>query len=439
MVSLPPFPRFALFPPAMSPSRFLPLLVLFASAAALAPAAARAQTPIVVSGVALPKHKQSVSFDALRGDESDAARLFVRILRDDLRLSGWFVPTDDPGGNVSLAGSVRTSVEGLSATLTATWMAGTKSRTWTRSATTAGVRDAAHAAADAIVAEVAGKKPMASSRILFVGRREGAAETEIYACDADGARPSAVTSDRKLCLSPNWNPGANSFLYTTWLAGASSVMQVDLGTGRRTYVSTQPGMNQGAVKNPRTGAAALVLSRAGMVDLYLVDPATRRVLDRLTRSRESEASPSWSPDGASLAYVSDGGGLPRVYTMSLASRQPRRLVFDGSIRENVAPEWGPDGRIAFCGRSGGRYRVYVVDPSKSPAVPEAVSPADGTDYEDPSWAPDGRHLVCTRTAGFRRFLVVLDTLGDPPRNIPMPVSGDWYLPSWSDNGVRFLP
>ena len=424
--------------PSMSPLRTI-LPCLLACAAALAPAPAGAQTPIVVTGEALPKHKQSISMDGLRGDGSDAARLFLQVLRNDLTLSGWFVPTDNPGGNVALAGSVRTSVEGLSATVTATWMAGARTRSWTRSSTTAGVRDAAHAVADLIVADVAGKRPMASSRILFVGRRAGSTDTEIYACDADGGRPSAVTSDRRLCLSPNWNPGANSFLYTTWLTGRPAVMQVDLGTGQRNYVSVQPGMNQGAVKNPKTGAAAVVLSRAGMVDLYLVDPATRRVLDRLTRSRESEASPTWSPDGGSLAYVSDAGGVPRIYTMSLAARQPRRLIYDGSIRDNVSPEWGADGRLAFCGRSGARYRIYVVDPSKAPAVPTALSPDDGTDYEDPSWAPDGRHVVCTHTAGYKRFLVVLDTLGDPPRSIPMPVAGDWYLPSWSDNAVRTLP
>lgn len=418
----------------MPPSRFLPSLCCL-----LACASALAQTPIVVSGEALPKHKQAVSMNALRGDGSDAARLFLQVLRDDLSLSGWFVPTDNPGGSVALAGTARTSVEGLSATVTATWMAGTRNRTWTQAATSSGVRDAAHAVADSIVSEVAGKRPMASSRILFVGRRAGSSETEIYACDADGGRPSAVTSDRKLCLSPNWNPGANSFLYTTWLAGTPAVMQVDLGAGRRSYVSTQPGMNQGAVKNPKSGAAAIVLSRAGTVDLYLVDPATRRVLDRLTRTRDSEASPTWSPDGASLAYVSDAGGIPRIYTMSLAARQPRRLIYDGSIRDNVSPEWGPDGRLAFCGRNGARYRIYTVDPAKSPAVPTAVSPDDGTDYEDPSWAPDGRHIVCTRTAGYQRFLVVLDTLGDPPRTIRMPIAGDWYLPSWSDNAVRTLP
>lgn len=424
----------------MSVSRSALLSVLLAAAAPLAPAPASAQgAPIVVSGQALPKHKQTLSLGALRGDGSDAAALFLSVLKNDLLLSGWFVPVDDPGGNVSLSGSVRTAPAGFSATVTAAWLAGARTRTWSRESPADGVRDAAHAVADSIVAEVAGQRPMASSRILFVGRRTGSAETEIHACDADGGRPATVTSDRKLCLSPNWNPGSNSFLYTTWATGRPTVRQVDLAAGRYACVSAQPGMNQGAVKNPGTNVVAIVLSRAGMVDLYLVDPATRRILDRLTRSPDGEASPTWSPDGKSLAYVSDAGGVPHVYVMALKDRRPRRLVYDGSIREGVSPEWGPDGRIAFCGRSGARYRVYAVDPSKSPAVPAAVSPDDGTDYEDPSWAPDGRHLVCTRTAGHRRSLVVLDTLGDPPRAIRMPVDGDWYLPSWSDNAVRSLP
>jgi TolB protein len=172
------------------------------------------------------------------------------------------------------------------------------------------------------------------------------------------------------------------------------------------------------------------------VDLYLVDPATRRLADRLTRSKANEASPSWSPDGRSLVYVSDEGGVPRCYTMDLASRAPRRLVWSSAIRESVAPEWGADGRVVFCGRAGGRYGIYVADPAGNTrtAVLKPISPSDGADYEDPSWAPDGRHVVCTRTAGWRRSLVVLDTEGDPARRL-FDVPGDWYLPSWSANGV----
>ena len=79
----------------------------------------------------------------------------------------------------------------------------------------------------------------------------------------------------------------------------------------------------------------------------------------------------------------------------------------------------------------------MTDPARDPRTtpPEAISPADGADYEDPSWAPDGRHVVCTRTSGYHRSLVVLDSLGDPPREL-FRVAGEWYLPSWSDNAIR---
>lgn len=415
----------------------LPALVAAAALLSAAmPVAASAATPIVVSGVADSAGKQTVSFAALRTDKSAAAETFASVLRNDLSLSGWFIPTDRPEASVKLAGSVRAAAGGGAAwSVEALWR-GSARKTWARAATAAEVRAAAHAVADSMVEEIAGKRPMAQSHILFVGKRAGA--TDIYECDADGANLRRITTDGKLCLSPNWNPRSDSFLYTSWISGAPAVYQVDLANRKRAVVSSFPGMNHGAVKSPRDGRAAVVLSLTGSVELYLLDVGSRRIADRLTRSRNaSEASPAWSPDGRTLAYTSDSGGVPRVYAMDVATRVPRRLVWAPDIRESVSPEFSCTGKLTFCGRSAGRYRIYVTDPARDPRTtpPEAISPADGADYEDPSWAPDGRHVVCTRTSGYHRSLVVLDSLGDPPREL-FRVAGEWYLPSWSDNAIR---
>ena len=413
----------------------LPVLAALALCVALAPASAPAQgADITVTGTAQSAGKRTVSFAALAADATPAAREFLATLRNDLAISGWFVPTDRPEASVILSGAVRGSSYGVDAAVSALWNLRASSRQWQRAVPAASLRDEAHAMADEIVRAVAGKAPMASSKILCIGRRGG--ETDVYECDADGARLRRITSEGRLCLSPNWTPGANAFLYTSYNTGRPIAYRVDLATNRRSPVSAFPGMNHGAALSPDGSRAAIVLSRSGTVDLYLVDPATRRLADRLTRSKSNEASPSWSPDGRSLVYTSDEGGVPRCYVMDLASRSPRRLVWSSAIRESVAPEWGADGRIVFCGRAGGRYGIYVADPSGNTrtAVLKPVSPADGADYEDPSWAPDGRHVVCTRTAGWRRSLVVLDTEGDPARKL-FDVPGDWYLPSWSANGV----
>lgn len=378
--------------------------------------------------------KQTVSFSRLRSDDSPGARDFVATLRNDLALSGWFIPVDAENASVQLSGTVTGGFGGgASASMRTLWAGGLRQRDWSRASSGDAVRDAAHEAADAIVQSVTGERSMASSKIVFVGKR-GAA-TDIYECDADGRRVRQITNGGHLCLSPNWEPRTHSFLYTTWASGLPAVWRIDLARNKQRKLCAYPGMNLGATASPADGRVAVVLSRSGQVDLYLVDGASGRLLDRLTSSRDaSESSPSWSPDGHSIVYVSDAGGLPRIYTMSVASKTPRRLVYSSSIRENVAPEWGVTGDIVFCGRSGGRYGVFVTDPSRDArtASPVKISPGDGADYEDPSWAPDGRHVVCTRTQGHRRSLVVLDIKGDPPRKL-FDLSGDWYLPSWSDN------
>ena len=416
------------------PSAPILAALVFAVAFASPPAARAADIVVVANAERADRH--SVSFAALRTDGSPAAREMLATLRNDLALSGWFLPTDRPSASVTLSGTVHGSSTGVSWSLDAVWNFRASSRSWSQAVSGSALRDAAHALADEMVQRIAGQKPMASSKILCVGRR--GLRTEIYECDADGQRLRPITSDAKLCLSPNWNPGRYSFYYTSWITGLPCVYEVDLGAQpvRRRTVSNFPGMNNGAVLSPNGDRAAVILSRGG-VDLYLIDPATRRISDRLTRSRKAnESSPSWSPDGRSLVYVSDEDGIARCYVMNVATKRPARLSYSAEFRESVAPEWGADGRIAFCGRSGGRYGIYVADPSGNTrtAVLKPVSPADGADYEDPSWAPDGRHVVCTRTAGFRRSLVVLDTEGDPARKL-FDVPGDWYLPSWSDNAV----
>ncbi len=408
------------------------LLIVTACTALLAAVPA---ADITISAKGADANKQTISLAGMGSDGSQQAREFLQILKGDLVRSGWFVPVETPSASVVLEGAVQGGGS-LSARATVKWLNGMRQLGWQKSVSHAQIRDAAHAFCDQLVAAVAEKKPMASSKILLVGRRGGG--TEVYKCDADGGRLEQLTSDGKLCLSPTWVPGRNAFLYTSWLAGPPAVYKVDLGTKRREPLASYPGMNNGAVIAPSGSIMALVLSRSGGVDLYVQNLMTRKLTRLTTSNKVNESSPTWSPDGDSLAYISDEGRVPRLYIMGVGSRQGRRATYYSGVTECAAPEWGDNGQIAFCGRSAGRYRIYILDPAADPrtSAPQAVSPADGADYEDPSWAPDGRHVVCTRTAGFKRSLVVLDTLGDDPQPL-IAVSGDWYLPHWSKTNPSF--
>jgi TolB protein len=169
----------------------------------------------------------------------------------------------------------------------------------------------------------------------------------------------------------------------------------------------------------------LTLSKDGNPDLYVMDLRSRN-LTRLTRTQHAaEASPTWSPDGRQIAFVSDRSGSPHVYTVSVRGGRQQRITFQG--RENVTPDWGPDGRLVCSSRRSGRYQVCVVDPREGS---EEQVTSDYVDHESPSWAPDARHIVYTRTEGHASDVYVLDTLGDPPIRLTT-LQGDWHSPDWS--------
>jgi TolB protein len=284
----------------------------------------------------------------------------------------------------------------------------------------------AHKVSDAIVWSVKQRKGIASTRIVMIGSRDG--RKDLYMCDYDGRNLTKTTQDGAICLSPNWHPDGEKIVYTSHHEGGRPmVFMIDLASKARMKIAGYPGLNAGADVSPDGGSVALTLSKDGNPELYTVGLGGGR-LTRLTVSqRATEASPTWSPDGKSIAYVCDKGGSPQIYIKSRNGGDDRRVSLIGG--ENVAPDWGPDNRLVWTTRRGGRYQLCVMDPARGreDIVPDTN---DGFDYEDPSWAPDARHIVCARTGSFHSDVYVLDTMGDPPIRITT-LKGDWYSPAWS--------
>lgn len=248
---------------------------------------------------------------------------------------------------------------------------------------------------------------------------------ELYLCDADGGNLIQLTHDKTVSVAPNWGPRGKSIVYTSFLKHFPDVYKIDVVSGRRERIAGYPGLNTGASFSPDGRDVTLILSRDGNPELYVKNLASGR-LTRITRTpRAVEASPCWSPDGRQIVYVSDKSGRPQIYSISRRGGQPKRLTRRGS--ENVAPDWGPGGLIAYASRLGGRYQVCVINP-KTMQI-EAL-PLDYADYEDPSWARDGRHIVCTRSRNYRSQVYILDTMGDSPVAL-VDYKGDWYSPAWS--------
>ncbi|MBI2438398.1 MAG: PD40 domain-containing protein [Lentisphaerae bacterium] len=287
------------------------------------------------------------------------------------------------------------------------------------------VRSLAHQAADDIVLALTGRKGMAATRILLVGNRTG--KKEVYLCDADGQNLRQLTRDNSISLAPRWSPDGKEFVYTSFRSQFPDVYLVNLLSGNRKCLANYPGLNAGAAFAPDGRSVALILSKDGNPDLYVKD-LRRGKLTRLTSTpRAAEASPTWSPDEEQIAFVSDRAGTPQLYVMDRSGGEPRRLTSHGS--QNVDPDWGANGYIAYCSYVGGLYQILVMNPA---TLDFKQVTREDANYEDPSWAPDGRHVVCTRSVNYQSRIFIVDTLdGSLIPLLPESERGDWMAPAWS--------
>jgi TolB protein len=367
--------------------------------------------------------RSSIDWSGFSAASDPAAQTFWQTLQSDLLASGWFVKGPPAGAELALTGQ---AAGGVSAECRVT--SRLDQRNYLAKSYRAdpnGARRMAHQAADDILTAL-GHKPFFTARIALVGNRTGC--KELYMCDADGKGLIQLTRDGKPGISPNWTPDGKSIVYTSFLKGYADLYKVELASGSRARISSFPGVNTGGAVSPDGRDIAEILSKDGNPELYVRGMAGGG-LTRLTNTqRGGEASPSWSPDGRRIVYVSDQAGSPQLYAVGRDGGAPARLTSRGA--QNVAPDWGSNGWIAYASLLGGHFQIFILNPD---SLETRQITSDGYDYEDPSWAPDGRHIACGRAAQYKSKVVLLDAAPanpDPPLALT-DYPGDWYSPAWS--------
>ena len=371
--------------------------------------------------------KSPLDLAGLIEGKSRSAADFRKVLKDDLERSGWFVMA--PGGPASVVvdGSCEDAGASLRVSCRVTLLPSRRiclNKIFTRNGDE--YRTLAHTVSDEIVKAVKDVQGMASSRIALVGTMSGS--KEIYICDYDGRNLVRLTDDKSVSISPAWYPDGKRLVYTSFHAAFPYIYEIDLSGASlsRERLTSFPGLNMGAAISPDGRKMALCLSKDGNPELYAIDLQSKGVA-RLTRTPNAgEASPSWSPDMKQIVFVSDSPGRPQLFVSNSNGGGVRRLTKTG--KENVTPDWGRNGMIAFASLRDGHYQICIIDVSTGE---EKQLTSDGADYEDPSWAPDGRHLVCSRSEGRRSSAVyILDTMGDGLIRL-LNVRGNWSSPAWS--------
>ncbi len=284
------------------------------------------------------------------------------------------------------------------------------------------LRSIGHAFCADLIALLTGKPSIFGSKIVFVSNKTGF--KEIYKCDFDGYGVEQLTSSRSIAMNPALSPDGRHLAYIDFTTGRPTLYIRNLAERKiasvgKSSVSIDPGWRSGR-------EVAATLSFDGNQEIYLVktDGTLSR---RLTNSRSIDISPTFSPDGSKMAFVSSRNGLPQIFVQDLQSGQVKRLTFSG--RYNTQPSWSPAGdKIAYTTwEKNGEINIFTINTDGSGLIQLTRKCGEN---KSPSWSPDGGMIVFTSDRQGREKMYIMSSKGDNQR-VLLQVDGEQTQPSWS--------
>lgn len=288
-------------------------------------------------------------------------------------------------------------------------------------------RFAIHGISDEVQRWLTGQRGMAQSRVAYVQNGQ------LFVVDSDGANNRPATRVGT-ALSPAWHPGGNRLVFADLNDAGSQIVEADLITGGlRELAATPRGLNLTPVYTPDGRSVVYAHARDAGADLVIASLEEASPARRIsTLELYDRSSPSFSPDGRKLAFISPRSWqgtrmTPQLFTMNIDGTEEKQLTpsAKGVRSYRTSPDWSPDGlRVAYM-QQNGDFQVWLID-IRTQRMKKLTTFAEN---EDPTWAPDNRHIAIASTRGGTKEIWVMDV--DSGRMRQLTNAPGARLPSWS--------
>src|SRR3989454_12312166 len=248
--------------------------------------------------------------------------------------------------------------------------------------------------------------------VSIIDAKEDKSSTHIWLAGYDGKNDRQITFSNDSESSPRWSPDGKYLSFTSSRPGkakGSQVWLLDRSGGEAYQLTELKGRLQGYEWSPDSKRLALLIGdpdpdapdpsatptpgvppkppKPIVIDryrykqdvqgyllsgrhsyLYLYDIATKK-LDRLTKSKWDESSPSWSPDGARIAFMSNHADDPDrdpAAQLFVADATPgaseKQLTTAANRASRARPEWSADGKwIVFTEGDEKKFGAYNME------------------------------------------------------------------------------
>lgn len=262
-------------------------------------------------------------------------------------------------------------------------------------------------------------------------------ENNLRVLDLQTGALRQVTSGPIPKTNPVFSPDGRRLAFES----EDDIWVVTLADGRTRRLTTDASSDRSPSWSPDGRRLAYVSNRGGGAGVWLVsDEGERHGVTRLTDGPGSPADPQWSPDGTTIVFSArrpdEHYYAQGIYSVPVQGGDVSRLTPPDDT-DNFTARWSPDGRsLAFLSDRGGHVHVWTMAPDGSGVRQYDTGPHDAMSPHwqvAPRWSRDGTRLLVSLNNLGSYDLVELNVRDGAARRIRAG-GGQYHGVGWSADG-----
>lgn len=219
-----------------------------------------------------------------------------------------------------------------------------------------------------------------------------ARNSDLYVFNLKNSKRFLVSYRKGLNNGAAYYPDGKNLLLTLSVRGNPDLYRMSADGTSLVQLTNGPNgaLNVEGAVSPDGSKIAFASDRGGNASIYVMN-ADGTGVERKISVGKYNASPAWSPDGKKIAFAGQEAGAFDIFVMDADGKDKglKRLTSafkpNGKRANNESPSWSPDGRhIMFVSDRTGTNQIYIINPD---GTNERRITFDNFTWDKPKWSP----------------------------------------------------
>lgn len=226
---------------------------------------------------------------------------------------------------------------------------------------------------------------------------------------------------------PDWSSDGSQIVFTRYTGNALELQLLELATGKVMALTNDGHVNLDPRFSPDGNHVAYVSTKDtghfriwigtlsnGKLTAKPLSPERETKIPRYYYSQwDHQLSPSWSPDGQSLVFVSNPDhiyGTGSIYKAEISNPEKLTLLVKEETAWRTKPDWSPDGQRMIYASYLGRqwHQLWISTTDEGNAYPMTYGDFDNTNAR---WSPDANRIAYISNKNGNTSLWIQNVLG----------------------------